>query len=294
LLIQRLATAAIGIPVILGVVWVGGLLFAAVVAVAVFVAVLEIGAARGVMKAPLTLVAAGLAAAMPLAAYDSAERLLGALALAVMAQSAAFVLVTREPERDVSSWLWGVASIFYFGLLAAHFVLLREGVVAREFSDLNVVDYVTGVSSTAPSAFLIETVADGKAWLTFSLFTVWTIDTGAYAVGRAIGRHKLAPAISPGKTIEGGMGSAVAGIIAVFVLNAALGLNLPLEHRIALGLLLPPVVLIGDLAESAVKRSLGVKDSSGLVPGHGGVADRLDSLLFAVPVVYWYLKWIIL
>jgi phosphatidate cytidylyltransferase len=104
----------------------------------------------------------------------------------------------------------------------------------------------------------------------------------------------LAPAISPGKTIEGAAGSLVAGFIAVFVLDAVLDLGFETVHLVALGLILPPVIMVGDLAESALKRALNVKDTSGLVPGHGGIADRLDSLLFAAPAVYYYLKWIIL
>jgi phosphatidate cytidylyltransferase len=139
----------------------------------------------------------------------------------------------------------------------------------------------------------VESLADnGRELLFFTVLTVWATDTGAYAVGRLIGRHKLAPSISPGKTIEGTLGSLVTGFIAVFVLDAALDLELALRDRIALGLLLPPIIGLGDLAESALKRSLSMKDSSGLVPGHGGIADRLDSLLFAAPAVYYYLLWL--
>jgi phosphatidate cytidylyltransferase len=129
--------------------------------------------------------------------------------------------------------------------------------------------------------------------LFFTVLTVWITDTGAYAVGRVIGRHKLAPAISPGKTIEGTLGSLVTGFIAAFVLNEALDLGLATEHVVALGFILPPVIGLGDLAESALKRALSIKDSSGLVPGHGGIADRLDSLLFAAPAVYYYLLWLV-
>jgi phosphatidate cytidylyltransferase len=150
----------------------------------------------------------------------------------------------------------------YFGVLASYFVLLREG-------------------------------SNGRDWLFFAVIAVWVTDTGAYFVGRMLGRHKLAPAISPAKTIEGSLGSFVAGFAAVFVLNEALDLGLAVEHRVALGLLLPPVIMVGDLAESALKRALAIKDSSGLVPGHGGIADRLDSLLFAAPLVYYYLRWVV-
>src|SRR5262249_38601679 len=160
-------------------------------------------------------------------------------------------LINRD---DVDAWLWGVAMALYFGALAAHFVLLRKAY-------------------------------DGRDLVFFTLLTVWITDTGAYAVGRAIGRHKMAPAVSPGKTWEGSVGSFVTGFIAVFALDAIFGLGLPLVDRIALGILLPPVIMVGDLAESALKRGLAIKDSSGLVPGHGGIADRLDSLLFAAPFV---------
>ena len=90
------------------------------------------------------------------------------------------------------------------------------------------------------------------------------------------------------------LGSIVVGFASVFLLDFAVGLDLDLNHRIALGLVLPIVILFGDLGESAIKRAVGVKDSSNIVPGHGGVADRIDSLLFAVPFVYWYINWVIL
>jgi phosphatidate cytidylyltransferase len=127
-----------------------------------------------------------------------------------------------------------------------------------------------------------------------AVLTVWITDTGAYFVGKPLGRHKLAPHISPGKTWEGAAGGQLAGLIAVIGLTEAFGLDVDIVHVVALGLIVPTVAQIGDLAESALKRGLGVKDSSGLVPGHGGVLDRLDSLLFAAPTVYWYLRWLIL
>jgi phosphatidate cytidylyltransferase len=174
----------------------------------------------------------------------------------------AFFTLTDDPPQDVQDWVWGVATSLYFGALAAYLVLLREA-------------------------------GNGRDLLFFTVLTVWITDTGAYGVGRLIGRHKLAPAISPGKTIEGTIGSLVAGFAAVFALNEIFDLGFALEHRVALGLILPPLIGLGDLAESALKRALSIKDSSGLVPGHGGIADRLDSLLFAAPAVYYYLLWVV-
>jgi len=262
LLVTRLATAALGIPLVLLTVWVGDALLAAVAAGAVFVACVEVAAARGAARTPFALLAAAGAAVLPPAAFAGLDYLVGATAGAVLLVSAALTL-TKEPRAHLDAWLWGVAGVLYFGVLAAHFVLLRE----------------------AP---------DGRDWLFFVVLTVWITDTGAYFTGSLVGRHKLAPAISPGKTWEGAFGSALAGLAAVFGLNEAFDMGLAVEHRVALGLLLPPVITFGDLAESALKRGLGIKDSSGLVPGHGGIADRLDSLLFAAPAVYWYLQWIIL
>lgn len=260
MLIQRLATAAVGIPLIILTIWVGGGLLAGVVAVAVFIASIELATARGAQRAPLSLLAAATTAVLPPAALAGPQYLGGAIAGAVVLISAGYTL-TRDPRGDIEGWLWGIATAVYLGALASYFVLLRQG-------------------------------GNGRDWLIFTVVTVWVTDTGAYFVGRMIGKHKLAPAISPAKTIEGSAGSLAAGFACVFVLNEALGLGLGVEHRVALGLLMPPVIMVGDLAESALKRALQIKDSSGLVPGHGGIADRLDSLLFAAPLVYYYLLWV--
>ncbi len=271
MLVTRLATAAAGIPLIVLVVWVGGGLFAGVVALAAAVAVLEIAMARGVAKTPAAALSALSAAALPAVALAGIDYLLAGIVVAIMLQSALMTLVWRprgfEGERlinrdDVDAWLWGVVMALYFGALAAYFVLLRK-------------------------------TYEGRDLVFFTVLTVWITDTGAYAVGRAIGRHKMSPAVSPGKTWEGSIGSLITGFAAVFVLNKVFDIGLALEHSIALGLLLPPVIMAGDLAESALKRGLGIKDSSGLVPGHGGIADRLDSLLFAAPFVYYYLRFIV-
>jgi phosphatidate cytidylyltransferase len=127
----------------------------------------------------------------------------------------------------------------------------------------------------------------GACWTAAVMVVVWGMDTAAYGVGKVIGRRKLCPTISPGKTVEG----AVAALAAAGALTAGAGhwLGLPLVHGVVLGMMLGVVGQGGDLFESALKRAAGVKDSGALLPGHGGLLDRFDSLIFVAPVAYYYL-----
>lgn len=144
-----------------------------------------------------------------------------------------------------------------------------------------------------PLALLLDVfaVARGRWVLFYLLLLVWVGDTAAYFVGRGVGRHPLAPVLSPGKTVEGTVASLVATVAVGFWLfrrwfgfDPAHGFLLPVIVNVA--------AQLGDLAESALKRSAGVKDTSGLLPGHGGLLDRIDSLLFALPALWYY--WILL
>ncbi len=114
-------------------------------------------------------------------------------------------------------------------------------------------------------------------------------DTGAYAVGIPFGRHRLMPDISPKKSIEGAVGGLAAAVVVETVCGMWL-LSLSMPASAALGVLIGILSQVGDLAESALKRQADMKDSSNLIPGHGGVMDRFDSILFVVPVIYWYLQ----
>jgi phosphatidate cytidylyltransferase len=259
---QRLLTAAAGIPLIVAAVWQGGWLLTGVVAVAAGIAVLEVQLARHKLTNPFAVIATAGAALLPVAAKLGFDELPWALMLVAIVPVAALAFV-RDPREGVTDWLWACGPAVYVGWLAAHFVLLRG-------------------------------VPDGRDWVLVALLTVWITDTGAYFVGKPLGRHKLAPHISPGKTWEGAIGAQVAGFVSVAALTQAFGLGIDAVHVVALGLIVPAVAQIGDLAESSLKRGLGIKDSSGLVPGHGGILDRLDSLLFAAPVLYWYLRWLVL
>ena len=117
--------------------------------------------------------------------------------------------------------------------------------------------------------------------------TIWAGDAAAYYAGRALGRHKLAPTISPNKTVEGSIAGLAGSIVAGILLGSWL-LQRQISFLVLASLATAVAGQLGDLAESALKRSSGVKDSSSLLPGHGGMLDRLDSLMFAAPVFYWF------
>ena len=129
---------------------------------------------------------------------------------------------------------------------------------------------------------------DGALLIFFVVLVSWSGDTGAYVVGKAMGRRALAPIISPKKTYEGLAGGLVLACLMALAARAWFLPGFSVVDFVALGILLTTAGLMGDLAESAVKRSAGFKDSGALIPGHGGMLDRLDSLLFTSPAFYYY------
>lgn len=131
----------------------------------------------------------------------------------------------------------------------------------------------------------------GRLWLLFLLIVIWANDTFAYFTGRLIGKQKLSPEISPGKTVEGAAGGLIGGAIAAYVFNYYVHLAAAAHWILVLSIVIGVVGIFGDLAESLLKRSAGVKDSGSLIPGHGGILDRIDSLLFPAPFLYYFILW---
>ncbi len=258
----RLITAIIGLPLIFLVVWVGGFPFAIVMAAVAFLAATEFvhGWLLTSLPIPTALRHAPLYAIVP-AVVVGAHLEPGYLWLGVgFAALFAFLgypptnaFGPRKPFR-VLSWC-----VVYIGLLGSTFVLVRD-------------------------------VPDGREWVALAILSTFAVDTGAFAVGKAIGRHKMAPRISPGKTWEGAVGGYVAGVAACFGLNVLFDTGVPATTLMHLAFALPVFAQSGDLFESAMKRRMGVKDASGLLPGHGGFLDRLDSLLFVMPLVYLFVR----
>ena len=182
-----------------------------------------------------------------------------------------WLLRRAQKEKAFAGWAWTLAGILYIGWLLSHLVALR------------------GLDDA-------QTVLDeGRNWVFFALFITFASDTAAFFAGRALGRHHLAPHISPGKTREGAIAGVLGAMIVslLFVLPTPLNLQLNWGQAILLGLLVSIFGQLGDLVESLFKRNMGVKDSGRLIPGHGGVLDRMDSIVFAGIVVYYYVIWVI-
>jgi phosphatidate cytidylyltransferase len=137
-------------------------------------------------------------------------------------------------------------------------------------------------------AFWLYDLPDGVKWVLLLVSVTWLGETAAYAVGSTVGRHKLAPVISPRKTVEGALAQLIASVLGALGARAWFFSGLSLEGAIMVGLLLGVVGQVGDLIESAIKRSVNTKDTGALIPGHGGMLDRVDSLLVNTPVLFYY------
>jgi phosphatidate cytidylyltransferase len=133
---------------------------------------------------------------------------------------------------------------------------------------------------------LLRDGPDGRQLVYFVALTTWAGDIGAYYVGSRLGRRPLAPRVSPKKTVEGALGGVAATVLIAILGSAWVWPRLPVATAIWVGGLLAVVGMVGDLAESVVKRAAGVKDSGTIIPGHGGILDRLDSVIFCVPALY--------
>ncbi len=138
---------------------------------------------------------------------------------------------------------------------------------------------------------LIRELTAHGAYLFFLMIAIWACDTSAYLVGTYFGKVKLSPFISPKKTVEGSVAGFVIAIVAALVFGKLIGMSI--VHVVILGSIIGVVSQISDLVESLIKRDAGVKDSSNLIPGHGGVLDRMDSFILTAPIMYYYIFWFV-
>ncbi len=177
-------------------------------------------------------------------------------------------------------------------LLIGMLLSIRNQPPAELFNQMLLLSWgVAYVGLLYPFVYHIREMTATGDWLLFLFGTIWLSDSLAMWIGKAFGQRKLAPTVSPNKTIAGFVGGMSGGLIVAVILHFWLLPDFHIVKLIIAGLLVSFVGQLGDLVESCWKRSIGIKDSSNIIPGHGGILDRFDSLLFAAPVLYLYLKY---
>lgn len=195
-------------------------------------------------------------------------------------------------------WLYGdegslPSAVAIVIVLTMAFVTLRPGPDISKAAD-RFGRYIAGMAWIGLLPFLIQLrrLDQGLAWIFVVMAVAWCGDTGGYFAGKYLGRHKLYPRISPKKTWEGVAGGMALATLGVFVVRAVGLPSLTPVDCVVLGVLLCGAGVIGDLCESMLKRAFGVKDSGWIMPGHGGILDRIDSILFVAPLLYGYAVWV--
>lgn len=268
----RIGSGALFIPVLVLLARAGGIVFWLFVALEVTLGLTEFyRMMRGRGLNPFQPLGVFSALALLWVSYRPDTPHVGFLATAVLLLVLALELrrpLARQRVEDIAVTSFGV---LYVGWLSAHFVLLRE--LPRQVGG----DYALGAS-----------------YVLLAFFLTWSCDTGAYAVGRTLGRIRPWKHISPRKSLEGALGGLSFAVAAAFIARQWFAPYLGVSDALALGLGVGLFAQVGDLVESLLKRDAAHGDSSNLIPGHGGVLDRFDSLYFAAPMVYYYLQIVVL
>lgn len=237
--------------------------------------------------------------------YGSPELFLVLVLAAILGGWREYVALARNMGVEPYPWVGAVLCILllfcfhsndYFSLwgltaLVALFITwyvkaseIRGAIDQVAYNFLGLI-YVAGLMG---GFILLRGQEQANLWIYFLFMIIWSGDTAAYFVGKSIGKTPLAPKISPGKTMEGAIGGLVGSIAAGLLARAWFLPEIPLNHCLIMSFLCGTIGQLGDLVESLLKRSAGVKDSGSVIPGHGGILDRLDSLMFAGPALYWY------
>ncbi len=257
-LLRRVATIVIGAPLLIAILWKGSYLLLAVVLVLVALGVREFDrlvTALGYRASPVLYAGALI---FPILAGLSRWEASGPATVAIVLAAAAFTLTSSRRAGAPGGAAVDTLGALYLGALFAYVILLRVHL---------------GVAATLTIVGII-----------------WVSDSMAYLVGKTWGRRKLAPAISPGKSVEGFVGGLVSGVIVAAA--AASWQGWPIARFGVIGAVVALAGVTGDLWKSTIKRAAGVKDSGSILPGHGGIIDRFDAVLFGAPVGYYLWRWL--
>lgn len=250
-------------------------LFIAAAAVIAFDEVRAVGRRLSGGRAPTGYVVVAAAALLGWAA--AGERAVSFIAIAAVGLPLVRAVFAPVLPGRAAEWAFATAGTLYIAIPAYAMTSLRS-------IDGDAAEWLMSVADAV--AFGWDPSPRGLGWVLMTLLIAWLSDTMAYLVGRTFGRHKLLPRISPNKTVEGAIGGAVGAAITAGVCVLVFGLAISPLIGIIVGFVVGSIGIIGDLGESLLKREAGVKDSGTLIPGHGGMLDRIDALLFIVTVVW--------
>lgn len=207
---------------------------------------------------------------LPICAFLFGEQVFLFFFLAVVYLTALILILKGKTQGATADLATSLFALFYVAGLFSFLILLRELPLKHG------VDYkVSGL------------------WIVYLLLCIWSCDTFAYFIGATLGKHKLSPNASPNKTVEGFVGGILGAVAVAFLYHHFFFRSAQLEHLLVVAAFVALIGQMGDLAESLFKRDAQVKDISKIIPGHGGILDRFDSLLFISPVVYYYLKFVV-
>ena len=265
-MLPRVLTALVGLPVLIGAIWFGSpwltllVLMVAALGIREFYRLTPPGV--GPLSAGLGVlwVAAIVLGAQAAYGFQSFLKISVVLWLAGAFVALLWLIALYRGHRYVLASLYTFLGPVYVGFLLSHALVLRELPALDEF---------------------------GRNWLLFAVLVTFATDTGALMVGRAAGRHRMAPRISPAKTWEGAGGGFIAGVLAAIALGLVLDTVNVLWQALVIGATVGVAAQLGDLLESALKRISNVKDAGSIIPGHGGILDRLDSVVISLPAVYY-------
>lgn len=264
---------------------IGGPVFAALMAALGLLGYAEfvrLGRKLGARDSAGTVIGYVVIATFAIAALTSPSVIvaLGIVAIAAFAPLLAALAQPDQPTAITGASLVTMGSL-YLGLPVFAAISLRNA--------FGTVDQQWLTSLAESTAIIGQAAPRGLAWTALVVFTIWVGDSAAYLGGRSFGRRPLSPRISPKKTVEGSIAGLLGSGLTALLCAALFGLNLPIHVVLGFGLLIGITGQLGDLVESLIKRQAGVKDSGTLIPGHGGILDRIDALLLAFPIAWFAL-----